>query len=85
MKTTVEIPDTLFREAKSAAARQGITLKRFFTAAIREELHRQNAGTAPDRPWKKAFGGLRRLHRETKRVDQIIAEEFERIDDEEWR
>ena len=85
MKTTVEIPDTLFRAAKSAAARQGITLKRFFTAAIRHALDRENAGSSRDRPWKKAFGGLGQLHRETERINRVIAGEFERIDDHEWR
>jgi hypothetical protein len=33
----------------------------------------------------KAFGGLRELHTETKRIDRVIAREFEQIDEEEWR
>jgi hypothetical protein len=33
----------------------------------------------------KAFGGLRDLHRETRRLERVIAGEFESIDEEEWR
>jgi len=36
-------------------------------------------------PWMKAFGGLRDLHRENRRISKIIEEEFETIDDEDWR
>ena len=35
--------------------------------------------------WEEAFGELRYLHRETKRIEQTIEEEFEAIDEEEWR
>ncbi|MFT5191821.1 MAG: hypothetical protein ACI957_004866 [Verrucomicrobiales bacterium] len=38
MKTTLELPDDLFRGAKIAAARQGRTLKELFTEALREKL-----------------------------------------------
>jgi hypothetical protein len=84
MKTTVEIPDTLFRQAKAAAAQQGVSLKEFFTEALRDRL-RRGGGTESQKPWMKAFGGLRDLHRETKRVERVIADAFERIDEEEWR
>jgi hypothetical protein len=80
MKTTVEIPDPLFRQAKAAAAEKGLSLKAFFSEALRMRL-RQPA----EKPWMKSFGGLRELHRETARVDRIVAEEFEQIDEEDWR
>lgn len=86
MKTTVELPDTLFREAKAHAARQGVSLKEFFTAAIQNQLRRSTQRALPAGPaWKQAFGGLRDLHRETRRIERAIAAEFERIDEEEWR
>ena len=80
MKVTVEIPDPLFRAAKPAAMRRGMSLKGFLTEALREQLRRKSGGTLPSRPWMKAFGGLRDLHRETKRLEQVIAREFEQID-----
>ncbi|HUK18565.1 MAG TPA: hypothetical protein VLW65_19220 [Bryobacteraceae bacterium] len=38
MKTTVEIPDSLFREAKAYAARHGIPLREVFEQGIRTML-----------------------------------------------
>jgi hypothetical protein len=82
VKTTVEIPDVLFREAKSVAARQGLSLKEFFTEAVRAHLRRRPDARDVSPPWMKAFGGLRDLHRENRRIDRIIAQEFEHIDPE---
>jgi len=38
MKTTVEVPDTLYRQIKARAALKGQTIKAFFLEAIREKL-----------------------------------------------
>ena len=38
MKTTLEIPDAIFRRAKSAAAERGIPLREFVTEAVRDKL-----------------------------------------------
>lgn len=80
MKTTLEIPDTIFRRAKSAAAERGIPLRQFVTEAVREKL--RTAGTSGDRPWMKSFGKLRHLRRETARINQLIEDEFELIEAE---
>jgi len=82
MKTTVEIPDLLFRQAKAAAVEQGISLKEFLTGAVMEQLRRKSSGAGSGKPWRKAFGGLRDLHRETRRLERLIAKEFEVIDQE---
>jgi DNA-binding XRE family transcriptional regulator len=37
MKTTLEIPDPVFRRAKSAAAENGIPLREFVTEAVKDE------------------------------------------------
>jgi hypothetical protein len=84
MKTTIELPDALFRRAKSLAASEGKSLKELFTEAVFDRLRRSSSATSP-KPWESAFGGLRDLHRETKRIEQIIAAEFETIDEDEWR
>lgn len=39
MKTTVEIPNALFREAKGFAARQGVPLREVFERGLRMVLH----------------------------------------------
>ena len=38
MKTTLEIPDPVFRRAKSVAAQRGIALRAFVTEAVEEKL-----------------------------------------------
>ncbi len=38
MKTTIEIPDELFREVKARAAMEGIKLKDLIADALREKL-----------------------------------------------
>ena len=83
MKTTIELPDSLFRRAKAAAAENGQTLKDFFAEAVGERLRRQRGPAG--KPWEKAFGGLRDLHRENRRIDRLISAEFEVIDEEQWR
>ncbi len=45
MKTTVEMPDDLFRRAKAAAALQGLSMKDWLTNLLRREVG--NAAPAP--------------------------------------
>ena len=85
MKTTLEIPDTLFRRAKAAAAGDGISLKEFFSEAVSDRLNRTPSTGTTAKPWEAAFGGLKSLRRENRRIDKVIAAEFERIDNDEWR
>jgi hypothetical protein len=80
MKTTLEIPDTIFRRAKSAAAGRGIPLREFVTEAVKEKLV-ADARTA-ETPWMAAFGKLRHLRKETARINRMIEEEFEQIEAE---
>ena len=78
MKTTLEIPDSLFRRAKSAAAERGIPLREFVTEAVKDKL---SAGRkTADKPWMASFGKLRYLRKETSRINRIIDEEFEQIE-----
>ena len=39
MRTTIDIPDALFRQTKSLAAARGLTLKQFVINAVERELH----------------------------------------------
>lgn len=80
MKTTLEIPDPIFRKAKAKAAEQGVSLRQFVTDAVEEKL----CTNASERPWMRSFGGLRHLHKENVRIQKLIDDEFEKIDPEEW-
>jgi hypothetical protein len=82
MKTTLEIPDNIFRRAKSRAAEQGIPLRQFVTEAVEDKL--KVARVAGQRPWMKHVGKLKDLRDETRRIDAIIEKEFEAIDPEMW-
>jgi hypothetical protein len=83
MKTTLEFPDALFRKAKATAALRGQSLKDFVTEAVRDKLDsgaRQGEDSAP--VWMQGFGALKRLHRETVRVQAAVDEAFEVIEPE---
>ena len=82
MKTTLEIPDPIFRRAKAKAAEHGVPLRQFVTEAVAEKL--RNESPAGEKPWMALAGGLRHLRKETARINRIIEEEFEKIDPEEW-
>lgn len=81
MKTTLEMPDFLFRRAKSVAAERGIPLRQFVTEAVQEKLRI----TSQEKPWMKHMGKLKHLHKERKEIEKRVEEAFERIDPEVWR
>ena len=82
MKTTLEIPDSIFRRAKSVAAQRGIALRAFVTEAVEEKL--AAASQMEQKPWVRLAGGLRHLHKETVRINGIMKSEFEKIEPEDW-
>jgi hypothetical protein len=81
VKTTLEIPEFLFRRAKSVAADRGIPLRQFVTEAVQEKLKT----TSQDKPWMKHLGKLKHLHKERKQIEKRVEEAFEQIDQELWR
>jgi hypothetical protein len=82
MKTTLEIPDAIFRRAKSRAAERGIPLRKFVTEAVEDKL--KAVSTAGQKPWMKHMGKLKDLRKETERINRVIEEAFEEIDPEMW-
>ena len=81
MKTTLEIPDFLFRRAKSVAAERGIPLRQFVTEAVQEKLKT----TSQERPWMKHLGTLKHLRKDRKQIEKRVEEAFEQIDPEIWQ
>jgi hypothetical protein len=82
VKTTLEIPDFLFRRAKSAAAERGIPLRQFVTEAVQDKLN-STSGTRP-KPWMKHLGKLKQVSGEGRQIEKRIEEAFEQIDPEIW-
>ena len=82
MKTTLEIPDSIFRRAKAKAAEQKIPLRQFVSDAVAEKLQAKPADGVRART--KLAGSLRYLRKETTRINKLIESEFERIEPEDW-
>ena len=85
MKTTIELPEALFRRAKSMAAQEGVTLKQLLTQALESRLDvtgsaRDGKAAAPT--WMRAYGALRHLRQERKAIERAIEFEFEKIEPE---
>ena len=85
MKTTIELPEVMFRQAKALAAARGVTLRRFFTEALEEQLRRCTSGNptaGAEPPWMAGFGALADLSDENRRVLDGIEQEFEKLSPE---
>ena len=82
VKTTLEIPDPLFRKAKITAAQQGITLREFVNDALREKLSTGPAKPGAEPAWMKFFGAGKPFAAAIREVDRVVEEEFGRVEDE---
>lgn len=81
MKTTLEIPDFVFRRAKAMAAERGIPLRQFVTEAVQEKLKT----TSQERPWMRHLGKLKHLRKERKQIEKRVEKTFEQIDRDIWQ
>jgi hypothetical protein len=82
VKTTLEIPDELFREAKATAARRGESLKDFVNAALEARLAAHRA--RPSRSgWRSVFGLVGA--KEVAPVNRAVARDLEKIDPADWK
>jgi hypothetical protein len=52
MRTTLDLPDPLFRELKAHAAHKGLKLKELVTSFIESGLHSESQGTS--HPFKRS-------------------------------
>lgn len=80
MKTTLEIPDPIFRRAKARAAKRGVPLRQFVSEAVEDKLRAESP--ASRRPWLTLAGKLGHLRRESARINARIEKEFEVIEPE---
>ncbi|MCB1326161.1 MAG: hypothetical protein H7A21_05120 [Spirochaetales bacterium] len=70
MRTTIDIPDELFREIKARAALEGTTLKEYVVSRLRHGLEHHGGSKAESDRWqawlKNWQQSARALQRETK-------------------
>jgi hypothetical protein len=76
MKTTVDLPDPLFRKAKARAAERGISLKRFITEAVESRLASLTQESPPAvKPWMALLDERPRVPKKTiATIESRIAE-----------
>lgn len=60
MKTTIDIADALFAEAKAQAQKEGVTLRALVEEGLRDVLRRRGAAAAPKRLVLPTTGDPRR-------------------------
>lgn len=87
MKTTIELPDALFREAKELASRKGLSLRQVVIEALAQKI-RSEKDIASEKPWLKAFKRLKvdpELKQSLEAIRQAVDTEFEQVNLEEWK
>jgi hypothetical protein len=82
VSTTFELPEPLFRLAEQKAQERGIPVQQFVTEIVEEKL-RDESGR-PAEPSFSGFGKLAHLRDDLHRINQIVEEEFEQIEPDEW-
>ena len=86
MRTTIDLPDPLFREVKATAAMKGMRLKDYISEALQDKLNMKP--NPAEKPWMK-FAGIAandpEMLEELKRIEQIVDENFGQIEEEEWK
>ncbi len=82
MRTTIQLPDDLFRRTKATAALNGESLKDFVAAAIAERLGRQGTALPERAGWRSVFGQASREH--VREVDEAVAADLGTVDPDAW-
>jgi len=82
MKTTIEIPDSIYRIAKARAALMGIPMTKYVSDALQDKARAAESDESGEPPWMRGFGELSDLHDETRRINTLTAHEFSEIDPE---
>jgi len=83
MKTTVEIPDTLYRQIKARAALKGQSIKDFLVEAVRAKLASDKGKRKGKTGWEAAFGTAN--PKDVAEVQRVIDEEFSKINPDDWK
>ncbi|MFO7780611.1 MAG: hypothetical protein R6W94_03210 [Spirochaetia bacterium] len=81
MKTTVEIPDDLYRRAKSRAAESGQSFRSLLVDALRARLYGEGNTTSLD----DVFGALAAEREAVYEVQRTLDRDLEHVDPDEWR
>jgi hypothetical protein len=76
MRTTIDLPDPLFRVVKSLASEKGISLKDFFTEALQRAVSQPpSRGHRMDLPPVRSVGGKRIPVRSNSQLAELLEKE----------
>lgn len=81
MKTTVEIPDELYRSAKSKAAEMGVSFRSYLIDALHMRLNREYESDSLE----GIFGAFAAEPEAVYAVERVVEDDLEQIDPDEWR
>ena len=82
MKTTVEIHEKTLKRAATLAAAKGVSLEQFVAEALEDKIGRGEELGQIEPRWMKLYGAFAKsedMHSDTRSIQKIIDEEFERI------
>jgi hypothetical protein len=83
MKTTVEMPEKLYRQVKARAAAKGQTIKAFLINALEDKLAWENQRNGKESGWRAVFGKAKK--EDVEAVQNAIDEKFDLIRLEDWQ
>ena len=88
MKTTVEIPEKTLKRAKTLAAEKGVSLEQLVAEAIEDKVGDGKELGKGEAAWMKLYGAFAKsgeMRSDTRSIQKIIDEEFERINPGDWK
>ncbi|MEO8216324.1 MAG: hypothetical protein ABI718_04505 [Acidobacteriota bacterium] len=84
VKTTIDLPDEILKEAKATAALRGESLRHFVATAVEEHFKKQSGGFAQSKAgWRSVFG-LGHAS-DIAAVDRAVEKDLETVDPSDWR
>lgn len=83
MKTTIDIPDPLFRQVKVRAALKAQTMKAFVLEAILDKLQAEAVARDSQSGWRSVFGQA--AAGSVEEIQAVVDAEFSQLDPEDWK
>lgn len=84
MKTTLEIPDAMFRELKARSALAGQSMRIFVVEAIEERLHGTGKpASVREKGWRSVFGKAPKAA--VADIQAVVDREFSSVNLDDWK
>ncbi|MDP0498822.1 MAG: hypothetical protein Q7P63_01870 [Verrucomicrobiota bacterium JB022] len=84
MKLTFEVPNDVAADVEAQAAARGQSVDAYLASVVQERVAAEKSAQ-PEKPWMRFAGMFKDYPEDTRRINEAIEEEFERIHPEDWR